>query len=132
MRLQQVAPVVTEAEDLPFSPRTPVGRGGGRPTRYDFYFVRADGILYPSESAYMTAADPIRPEGQRQSWAWALEQLAKDPTLWLVIPLDNPIPEQQQKQAAQTPWLHLGHGRDAQGHAPRLAMVGRQALGEDV
>lgn len=88
-------------EDVTFAPRRPTGRGGGRPTRYDFYFVRADGVRYPSESLAMTAGEALRFPDQRQSWAWALERIEQDPTLWLVIPLTNPIPDEQQKEAAQ-------------------------------
>lgn len=96
MQIRQLPP--EEAAEA-FSPRRLAGRG--RPTRYDFYFIRADGVRYPSESEYMTAAAPIRLKGQQPSWAWALEALEADPTLWLVVPLPEPLPDQQQRLAAQ-------------------------------
>ena len=68
--------------------RRPPGKRGGRPVGRPFYFVKAQGGLYPSESeAIRTNREPDDPNMQL-SWAWALGHLEVN-DLWLVLPIDQ-------------------------------------------
>ena len=68
--------------------RRPPGKNGGRPVRRGFYFVAAQGGLFPSESeALRTNREPDDPN-KKMSWAWALSHLQVN-DLWLVLPIDQ-------------------------------------------
>lgn len=58
-----------------------------RPWSHTFYFVPSDSNLYPSESVVMTHAEPAPVEGKKPSLTWALDFIAANPTMWMVVPL---------------------------------------------
>ena len=68
--------------------RLPAHQLGRRPVARSFYFVRADGDKYPSESE--TICHDFVPEdpNAQTSWAWALGKVEVE-DLWLVIPISQ-------------------------------------------
>ena len=68
--------------------RRPPGKNGGRPVHRDFYFVKADGALYPSESEAIRTGRERKDPNQKPSWTWALNHTSLN-DLWLVVPIDQ-------------------------------------------